>query len=100
MNPSSIDKRKVLNLLRAKLEADLRNFTTSQNAAQAGAVHEETRQEDPKDTRAGPKRLMLLDALGTHHGARADAAEDPETRARHAQLAVRYLRAARTYLAP
>ena len=47
-----IDKREVLKLLRAKLEADLRSFTTSQGAAQDGATHEETRQEDPKDTRA------------------------------------------------
>ena len=47
-----IDKREVLTLLRAKLDADLRSFTKSHGAAQAGATHEETRQEDPKDTRA------------------------------------------------
>jgi transcription elongation GreA/GreB family factor len=47
-----IDKKEVLTLLRAKLDADLRSFTASQGAAQAGATHEETRQEDPKDTRA------------------------------------------------
>jgi hypothetical protein len=47
-----IDKRKVLELLRVKLDADLRSFTTSQGAAQEGATHEQTRQEDPKDTRA------------------------------------------------
>jgi len=48
----SIDKRKILKLLRAELDADLRNFAKSQSAAQAGATHDETRQEDPKDTRA------------------------------------------------
>jgi len=47
-----IDKREVLKLLRAKLEGELARFTTSQTAAQEGATHEETRQEDPKDTRA------------------------------------------------
>lgn len=52
MNPDSIDKRALLDLLRDRLEAELRNLTTSQNAAQDGATHEETRQEDPKDTRA------------------------------------------------
>ena len=47
-----IDKKEVLGLLRAKLDADLRSFLTSQGAAQASATHEETRQEDPKDTRS------------------------------------------------
>ena len=47
-----IDKRAVLALLHEKLQVDLHNVTTSQNAAQEGATHEETRQEDPKDTRA------------------------------------------------
>jgi len=52
MDPSTIDKRELLNLLRARLEADLRSLEASQHAAQAGATHEESRQEDPKDTRA------------------------------------------------
>lgn len=47
-----IDKRVVLGALRAKMEAELKNLSASQTAAQEGAVHEETRQEDPKDTRA------------------------------------------------
>jgi len=47
-----IDKQVVLDMLRASLETKLSNFTASQNAAQEGAIHEETRQEDPKDTRA------------------------------------------------
>ena len=47
-----IDKKEVLSVLRAKLDADLRSFLTSQGAAQAGATHEQTRQEDPKDTRS------------------------------------------------
>jgi transcription elongation GreA/GreB family factor len=52
LDPNTIDKRALLELLRAKLEADLHNSAASQNAAQAGATHDETRQEDPKDTRA------------------------------------------------
>ena len=47
-----IDKRRVLALLRARLDDSLRSFAASQGEVQAGAVHEETRQEDPKDTRA------------------------------------------------
>lgn len=47
-----IDKIQVMNLLREKLAADLQALTASQQAAQAGATHEESRQEDPKDTRA------------------------------------------------
>ena len=52
MKPKTIDKRAILNLLRARLETELRNFTRSQDAAQSGATHAESRQEDPKDTRA------------------------------------------------
>jgi transcription elongation GreA/GreB family factor len=52
LDPSKIDKRKLLNLLRVKLEADLGNVTKSQNAVESGARHDEMRQEDPKDTRA------------------------------------------------
>lgn len=47
-----VDKRKILEVLRARLRAELSGFAASQSAAQEGAVHEETRQEDPKDTRA------------------------------------------------
>jgi transcription elongation GreA/GreB family factor len=46
-----IDKRRVLALLRARLDDSLRSFAASQGEVQAGAVHEEARQEDPKDTR-------------------------------------------------
>jgi len=45
-------KQAAFDLLREKTEADLRKLSTSQTAAQEGATHEETRQEDPKDTRA------------------------------------------------
>ncbi len=48
----AIDKGELLNLLRRKLASDLDAFLASQNAAQEGATHEESRQEDPKDTRA------------------------------------------------
>jgi len=47
-----IDKRTVLEILRTSTETKLRILTASQTATQEGAVHEETRQEDPKDTRA------------------------------------------------
>jgi transcription elongation GreA/GreB family factor len=49
---SSIDKQRVLHVLRSRLTERLRDLTDSQKGVQAGAVHEETRAEDPKDTRA------------------------------------------------
>jgi transcription elongation GreA/GreB family factor len=52
LDPNTIDKRALLELLRDKLEGDLHGSMASQSAAQAGATHDETRQEDPKDTRA------------------------------------------------
>jgi hypothetical protein len=45
-------KQTAFDLLRKKTEMELRKLMTSQTAAQEGATHEETRQEDPKDTRA------------------------------------------------
>lgn len=47
-----IDKKKAIAELRARLRERLSALTAAQGAAQSGAVHEETRQEDPKDTRA------------------------------------------------
>jgi len=47
-----IDKRRVLEALQARVEEALAKLTASQKTVQAGAIHEETRQEDPKDTRA------------------------------------------------
>ncbi len=47
-----VDKKKVIAELRARLRERLSALTAAQGAAQSGAVHEETRQEDPKDTRA------------------------------------------------
>jgi transcription elongation GreA/GreB family factor len=38
--------------LRNRVAQELRTLRESQQAAQDGAIHEETRQEDPKDTRA------------------------------------------------
>ena len=49
---ADIDKKKVIGELRARLRERLSALTAAQGAAQSGAVHEETRQEDPKDTRA------------------------------------------------
>lgn len=47
-----IDKLKLLAQLRERVRAQLEALTQSQSAAQTGAVHEEARQEHPKDTRA------------------------------------------------
>lgn len=49
---ADIDKKQVVAALRARLRERLSALTAAQGAAQSGAVHEETRQEDPKDTRA------------------------------------------------
>ncbi len=48
----SVDKSRVLEALRARVRTALEGLVGSQRATQAGAVHEETRAEDPKDTRA------------------------------------------------
>ncbi len=50
--PPKIDKTAVITALRGRLRDNLEKLTAAQGAAQSGAVHEETRQEDPKDTRA------------------------------------------------
>ncbi len=47
-----INKTKVIAALRTRLSDNLAALTAAQDKAQSGAVHEETRQEDPKDTRA------------------------------------------------
>lgn len=47
-----LDKNGLIEALRARVEDQLRTLRDSQRAAQEGAVHEEARQEDPKDTRA------------------------------------------------
>ena len=52
MGARTLDKRQVLRLLRQRLAAQLETLTASQQAAQSGATHDETRQEHPKDTRA------------------------------------------------
>ncbi len=46
------DKTALIEALREKLVDELSTVRESQQAAQDGAIHEETRQEDPKDTRA------------------------------------------------
>ena len=46
------DKRELLARLRALLAERLEGLTAAQKATQAGAVHAETRQEDPKDMRS------------------------------------------------
>jgi hypothetical protein len=47
-----IDKARGLEVLRRRITETLDGLVDSQNAAQAGSIHEETRAEDPKDTRA------------------------------------------------
>ena len=47
-----IDKTRALDRLRTLTRDKLTALTDSQKMAHAGAIHEETRQEDPKDTRA------------------------------------------------
>ena len=49
---TQIDKAQALDMLRSRLAEALAGLTDSQEATQAGAIHEETRAEDPKDTRA------------------------------------------------
>ena len=46
------DKTELLQRLKDSLRDQLGTLRESQQAAQAGAIHEEARQEDPKDTRA------------------------------------------------
>jgi len=46
------DKSLLLMALRSRIEQELATLREAQSAAQEGAIHEETRQEDPKDTRA------------------------------------------------
>ncbi len=48
----AIDKQELLDQLRARVAANLESLTASQAAVQSGAIHEENRQEHPKDTRA------------------------------------------------
>ena len=45
-------KKALLDALRGRIREELRMLRDSQEAAQQGATHAETRQEDPKDTRA------------------------------------------------
>ncbi len=47
-----IDKARVLEALRLRITETLEGLVDSQNAAQAGSIHEETRAEDPKDMRS------------------------------------------------
>ncbi len=47
-----LDKRAVLVALRERVERDLAALTSSQEATQKGATHEEARPESDKDTRA------------------------------------------------
>ncbi len=47
-----VSKQDILERLRARVAADLASLIESQKRTQAGAVHEESRPEDDKDTRA------------------------------------------------
>lgn len=52
MNPAAIDKSRVLQALRERLERDLQVATDAQRQTQSGATHEEAKPENDKDTRA------------------------------------------------
>jgi len=69
-----IDKRTAFDLLRTRMETDLRNLTTSQTAVQEGAVHEEARQEDPKDTRSIEAQYLARGLAERVESMRDDAA--------------------------
>ncbi len=49
---AELDKRKLLDAIFARVAGQLDTLVQSQQSSQAGATHEETRAEDPKDTRA------------------------------------------------
>ena len=49
---SELDKRMLLDAVLARVAGQLDALAQSQRNTQAGATHEETRAEDPKDTRA------------------------------------------------
>jgi len=49
---ATVDKAEVLALLRQRLAERLEGLTASQKTTQSGAFHAETKQENPKDTRA------------------------------------------------
>ncbi len=49
---AAIDKQRVFEALRKRVADTLDKLVTSQQSAQAGAIHEETRAEDPKDMRS------------------------------------------------
>src|SRR5690349_1857665 len=52
MNPAALDKSRVLQALRDRLERDLQVATDAQRQTQSGATHEEAKPENDKDTRA------------------------------------------------
>lgn len=49
---NEIDKSQIVSALEAQLNRELAAIIESQRASQSGATHEESRQEDSKDTRA------------------------------------------------
>jgi transcription elongation GreA/GreB family factor len=49
---TATDKNQIIQAIVAHLDRELAALTESQRATQSGATHEETRQEDAKDTRA------------------------------------------------
>jgi transcription elongation GreA/GreB family factor len=52
MDRPRLDKHNLLDRLRERVEAQLDAMTSAQATVQSGAIHEENRQEHPKDTRA------------------------------------------------
>lgn len=69
---SEPSKSRLVQALLASLRAGLEKLEQSQRTVQAGAIHEETRQEDPKDTRAIEAQYLargLADRVETLQGA-------------------------------
>ena len=77
-----VDKQALLRLFIKQLEAKLATLVLSQHAAQAGATHPETRQEDPKDTRAIEGQYL---ARGLAE--RVESMREVVARCRHLELA-------------
>jgi transcription elongation GreA/GreB family factor len=88
----AIDKAGALETLRLRVADKLAGLTGSQKAVQAGAVHEETRAEDPKDTRAIEAQYLARGLAERAETLRAELAQldafDPPPATENATIAV------------
>ena len=72
--PAALDKSRALARVRARISELLAGMTQSQKGTQAGAVHEETRAEDPKDTRATEASYLARGLAGRARRSRGSVA--------------------------